>query len=246
MVNDPDMNHERIENNPVSGRAPSSAPSGIPKATPSLERQPPFGLPPVPRRRNWWAIGGAGASVIAVIAWGLLRGAGPGSSALFATSATAAAGRKPGLLVPSSARVPAPSRGQEGFGNLTSNYLPAAQPPAASPAEVPNSGPSAPGMFTERPSAVETPTIRIRNMSEDPLTLILTAEDGRTYRMMVLPFDTNSIQVPAGHYAASVVSANYHVHPAIGDATFRRRHEYEDAFVTRPWYGFDTPLHMGD
>ncbi|MGC8667694.1 MAG: hypothetical protein ACP5VE_06240 [Chthonomonadales bacterium] len=217
-------------------------------------RQPAFGPAPAPPRRLWRLVAAGGIVTAVLLAWGMMRSAGTGGSMLLAPWSTAAAPVKPGLVAPERARagraVPGtrtpPASPAAAPWNPTAIYSSPASPPPASPTERPgNEAPSASGMFTERPSALETPTVRIRNDTSDILTLTLIGSDGRAYQLAVPPFGVNSMQVPAGQYAAEVSGLDPNVHPAIGDATFRKRHEYEDTFITVP-RGFAGPLHMGD
>jgi hypothetical protein len=99
------------------------------------------------------------------------------------------------------------------------------------------------GLFHERPSGAEQPTIVLGNGAEASLTLVLRGEDGREYRVNCEPNGEARLQVPAGHYTLTISSTSPWIQPNYGDATFRRFKEYDAYFVVDD---HAPPIHLGD
>jgi len=104
------------------------------------------------------------------------------------------------------------------------------------------------GFFRERPSNVETPTLRISTDYEGGVILILTGVDGCRYTVTSFPGRDGVIQVPAGDYGVELLSHDGSIEARSGTAVFRRFRAYDASFtlVSRyPWEELP-PLRLGD
>ncbi|MEJ5296632.1 MAG: hypothetical protein WHZ52_01200 [Armatimonadota bacterium] len=122
------------------------------------------------------------------------------------------------------------------------------QQQAASPDETPAPALTSSGIFEERPSKVETPTIRIYTDYAGGAVLILTGTDGSRYTVTCYPNRDGIIQVPAGDYGVELCSQDGSINPRTGTAVFRRFTEYEAGFtvITYPAGEQLPPLRLGD
>ncbi len=104
------------------------------------------------------------------------------------------------------------------------------------------------GIFRERPSAVEIPTIRIRTDYSGGAILILTGMDGRRYTASCYPNREGVLRVPAGDYGVEVLSPDGSIGASTGTAVFRRFKEYEAEFTLVTYYPWEEPppLRLGD
>ncbi|MCC6485520.1 MAG: hypothetical protein IT209_11795 [Armatimonadetes bacterium] len=118
-------------------------------------------------------------------------------------------------------------------------------PPVASTTESPGLAPPHSAMFSESLSRVETPTVIVRNNSDDIMTLTLRDEFGRNYSTQCVRGQDGILSVPSGDYRVEVTSNDPRVLPNSGDATFRRFRRYTASFVTVPEY-LAGPIHLGD
>jgi len=100
------------------------------------------------------------------------------------------------------------------------------------------------GLFTQRSSKVEQPTIKVSHRLFD-VTLTLELTDIYTGRTFVARTSgpPTSITVPPGDYRVYVYGDDPTVRPNTGDATFRRHTEYEAVFTSSPFAG---RIHLGD
>jgi hypothetical protein len=99
------------------------------------------------------------------------------------------------------------------------------------------------GLFQERASTEETPTIHVYNEEEGTLILTLTDGSGRRYETRATPNQPGVVRVPAGHYAVEVASDLPGIDTNYGDADFRRFNAYDAAFV----FASDAErIHLGD
>ena len=99
------------------------------------------------------------------------------------------------------------------------------------------------GVFQERPSASEMPTVILDNGAGGTLTLILRSPEGNEYQVQSRVNEERRIQVPAGHYTLSISCDVPTVQPNYGDATFKQYKEYEAFFVLDD---YAPPIHLGD
>lgn len=99
------------------------------------------------------------------------------------------------------------------------------------------------GLFVERDSAVEMPTIYITNIEQDMMRLVLEDPVGHRYEATSTSGQTATLHVPAGSYRVTVFSDNPAVQPNSGDAIFRKHKEYEASFA---YSQTAEPLHLGD
>lgn len=99
------------------------------------------------------------------------------------------------------------------------------------------------GMFKERPSQSEMPTIRVTNLDRDTMIFILRDASGHIYRTQSTNGHTATLQVPPGDYTVEVTDDDPMIRPNHGDATFRRYKEYEATFDASL---FAPPFHLGD
>ncbi|BCW99164.1 MAG: hypothetical protein KatS3mg024_1991 [Armatimonadota bacterium] len=122
------------------------------------------------------------------------------------------------------------------------------QQEVATPQESPAPALTSSGIFEERPSNVETPTIRIYTDYPGGAVLILTGTDGSRYTVACYPNRDGVIQVPAGDYGVEVCSPDGSIPPRTGTAVFRRFTEYEAGFtvITHPAGEELPPLRLGD
>ena len=104
------------------------------------------------------------------------------------------------------------------------------------------------GLFRERPSQVEIPTIRISTDYAGGASLILTGRDGSRYTATCYPRRDAVFQVPAGDYGVELLSPDASVTPRTGLAVFRRYKEYEAGFTVEPHIPWEElpPLRLGD
>lgn len=100
------------------------------------------------------------------------------------------------------------------------------------------------GMFRERPSQQEMPTVVVENEESDVLTLRFTSADGRQYELHATAGSPGSVQLPAGDYSVYLSSSDPTVEDNSGTAVFRRYRSYQASFhvVDYPV----PPIRMGD
>ena len=99
------------------------------------------------------------------------------------------------------------------------------------------------GMFVERESKAEMPTLAITNDDNDTMHLLLKDGAGRVFHLSAGAYETARLQIPTGRYDIAVTSDDPTIRPNNGDAVFRRYKEYSSTFVRSPDYG---PIHLGD
>lgn len=100
------------------------------------------------------------------------------------------------------------------------------------------------GMFKERPSSAETPTVYITNEDNDLMTVVFRSADGRTYQLQATAGMPGSVQLPAGEYEVFITSNSPMISDNSGTAVFRRHREYYASFYTVR--GDAPPVRMGD
>jgi hypothetical protein len=140
----------------------------------------------------------------------------------------------------------ASARPESGLTQVPQQTLPSRQPslPTAPAIGMPDSSlPSHPGMFIEKDSPREIPTLHVTNEERDTLLLTLWDRQGHVYTLTGPGRQTATLTIPPGEYQLSIVSQLPHAQPNYGDAIFRRRKEYYASFHHT---GFTTPIHLGD